>query len=99
MKKPKPIIENEEPIHSYFGLSYASYLVIPRSVLQTMPTNWQKKFCELLNQIPEVISEHWEPEGFYHVQLRDAKGRYISDPYCDYERGRRRLKTKKAGNK
>lgn len=32
-----PIIKYESPIHYWFKLSYAQYLAIPRSVLQSMP--------------------------------------------------------------
>lgn len=53
-------------IHNWFGLTYASYLVMPRLALQEMPDEWQRRFVELL--------EEWEATGFeppnYHV-LRD----------------------------
>lgn len=89
----EPIIENE-PIHEYFSLTYANYLVIPRLVLQSMPDDWQEKFVELLDQIPETIDEVIEPAGGYDVHARDEEGRFIEDPLSNYERGRRRLKLK-----
>lgn len=90
----KTAIIEDEPIHGYFGLSYANYLVMPRSVLQSMPIDWQEKFVELLNSIPETIDEDFEPVGGYFVQARDDDGSYAEDLYSNYERGRRRLKTK-----
>ena len=51
--------DEDDFIHSFFGLSYAHYLVLPRSVLQSMPAKWQKKFVKLLNEIgsqPTVIT-------------------------------------------
>lgn len=81
-------------IHYYFGLSYANYLVLPRTVLQSMPHDWQAKFVEMLKQIPYVIDEEWSPEGGYRVIALTENGRFAKDPYGDYERGRRRLRTK-----
>ena len=88
----KTIID-DEPIHGYFGLSYANYLVLPRSVLQSMPIDWQEKFVELLKLIPETIDEKFEPERGYSVRAKLYKG-YGKDPYSNYERGRRRLRVK-----
>lgn len=77
-------------IHDWFGLSYGSYLTIPRSVLQSMPDEWQAKFVVLLDELDSEIE--WRPdEGCYWVALRDEKGRFIDDPAEDYERGRRRF--------
>jgi len=83
---------DEEHIHSYFGLSYANYLVLPRSVLQSMPNRWQKDFVELLHKIPEIIVADFEPKGGYRVQALDENKKFTKDPYSNYERGRRRLK-------
>lgn len=84
-------ITEQEHIHEYFNLTYANYLVLPRSVLQSMPESWQEKFVCLLERIPRVIAEDFEPEGGYTVQARDSEGRFITDPYSNYERGGRRL--------
>lgn len=90
------IIENE-PIHNFFGLSYSNYLVLPRSVLQSMPIKWQEDFVKLIEQIPETIDEDFEPEGGYTVLTLDKNKKFISNPYSNYERGRKRLKIKKHG--
>lgn len=83
-----------DAIHHWFELSYAQYLTIPRSALQSMPDEWQSEFVALLEELDETID--WRPkEGRYWVQLKDKKGRYVADPLMDYERGRRRLERKK----
>lgn len=84
--------EDTEPIHGWFELTYASYLVIPRSVLQSLPVALQRGLVDAL----EAIERHIRPakvpiHGHYEVQLRDSQGRFISDPLRDYERGRRRI--------
>ena len=83
-----------DAIHHWFDLSYAQYLTIPRSALQSMPNEWQSEFVALLEELDETID--WRPkEGRYWVQLKDKRGRYVADPLMDYERGRRRLEQKK----
>lgn len=70
-------------IHSFFGLSYAHYLVLPRSVLQSMPAKWQKKFVKLLN---EIESKLWEKEinlPDYQVSAK-KDGKFIKDNFNDY---------------
>ena len=85
-----PIIDLHEAVHNWFELSYAQYLTIPRSVLQSMPPEWQARFVQCLDELDELID--WRPaDGRYWVELRGSDGRFASDPLMDYERGRRRI--------
>lgn len=86
----KKIIFDEEIIHGWFGLSYASYLVLPRSILQSAPVEWQKKFVDCLEELGEMFG-CVPKDGTYEVQLRNDDGRYMHDVFQDYERGRRRI--------
>lgn len=80
-------------IHRWFELTYAQYLTIPRTALQSMPLEWQDRFVRCLDELDVTID--WLPEdGHYWVKLKDTKGRYMRDPLQDYERGRRRLPVK-----
>jgi hypothetical protein len=79
-----------DAIHQWFELTYAEYLTIPRSVLQSMPEEWQTQFVALLEELDETID--WRPhDGCYWVELRDRRGRFATDPLRDYKRGRRRI--------
>lgn len=79
-----------EPIHGFFGVSYAHHLVLPRSVLQSMPQEWQARFVACLEELDDTID--WRPsEGGWWVTFKDKKGKFRPDPLNDYERGRRRL--------
>jgi len=79
-----------EAIHGWFKLTYAQYLTVPRSVLQSMPDDWQEKFVALLEQMDDTID--WRPkEGRYWVRLKDDKGCFVRDPLMDYDRGRRKI--------
>lgn len=84
-------------IHNWFGLSYAQYLTIPRSVLQSMPDEWQERLVQCLQELDAAID--WRPPGGrYWVELRDARGRIAADPFKDYQRGRRRVERRDRGN-
>lgn len=82
-----------DEIHEWFELTYAQYLTIPRSVLQSMPGKWQRGFVRLLRVLDESID--WRPRsGRYWVTLKDSKGHYVQDPLMDYDRGRRKVKVR-----
>lgn len=71
-----------EPIHLWFSLSYASYLAVPRSVLQSMPQPWQARFCELLEEMHEAFGHLDWPH--YNVQALVREPDFIT-PYIDCE--------------
>ena len=83
---------SNEPIHDYFELTYSSYLVLPRSVLQSMPIPWQRALVALLREAEDVCDRYDVPKvPTYQVRARDAQGRFVQDPLASYERGCRRL--------
>lgn len=57
-----PAEVEHEAIHGYFDLTYASWLVLPRTLLQSMPDEWQAAFVALLRE----YDRHWAdlPDGF-----------------------------------
>ena len=71
----------ESPVHASFGLTYASYHVMPRMVLEAMPFDWQARFVKLMDELHETI-EYDEPN--YNVIARNEKGRIFSDPLRAY---------------
>ena len=86
----KAKLTGTDALHLWWGLSYAQYLTVPRSVMQSMPDDWQWRMAELLAEMDDAID--WRPkEGCYWCMLRGADGRYTLDPLADYQRGRRRL--------
>lgn len=85
-----------EPIHDWFGLSYASYLVVPRTVLQSMPAEWQADLVRLLN-LASAMFPDTEPDGGYRVMALDSRGKFTKDPLANHERGRRRLEPSMGG--
>lgn len=87
-------------IHTWFGLTYAQYLTIPRSVLQSMPEEWQHKFVELLDKLDDTNWLDKLPRNTsYRVELREMEdsldgwewGVKVTDPLGSYDRGRRNV--------
>lgn len=69
------------PMHSFFGLSYANYLVLPRSLIQLMPVEWQERLKTCLEEMHVNFEQDADN---YSVQLRDENGRFIKDPLAAY---------------
>lgn len=84
----RPIDENE-PIHAWFGLSYAKYLVLPRSILQSMPVEWQKDFVKLLEQL-DINCINMDVEAPDYSVSAKKDGKFIKDPFRDYWRNGQR---------
>ena len=59
-------------IHSWFGLTYSNYLVLPRTLLQSMPARWQYEFVVLLQELDEAFA-HVETASSYSVQATREK--------------------------
>ncbi|MER6183076.1 hypothetical protein [Streptomyces sp. NPDC001652] len=52
------------PVHEYFELSYADHLVKNRTLLQSMPTEWQEQFVTLLRQLDDAFDHVDKPKGY-----------------------------------
>lgn len=81
-------VDDTQPVHSFFGLTYANYLVLPRSVMQSMPVGWQQDMVKLLEEAGERFGEYYAAND-YDVRLvkRDEDGEVVevhSDPLADY---------------
>jgi hypothetical protein len=73
----------DPPFTHHFGLSYAHYLVLPRSILEAMPEQWQTQMIELLDQAADMLKTD-EINDNYTVTLRDERGRFVKDQFANY---------------
>jgi hypothetical protein len=55
---------DREAIHRHFSLSYANYLVLPRTLLQSMPDEWQARFVGLLDDLNDAFQHVPQAEGY-----------------------------------
>ena len=76
-------IPYQDRLWDWFGLSYASYLVIPRSMLCDMPVEWQNKLTDLLEELSDTF-DRVPIKGTYFVYIRDEKGKFMEDPLKHY---------------
>lgn len=53
-----------DDIHAYFSLSYANYLVLPRTFLQSMPDEWQARFVAMLGELDQAFAHVAQPEAY-----------------------------------
>lgn len=74
----------EEPMGYFFGLSYASWLVLPRLALQEMPLDWQARFMALMEE-----GEYLGLETPRDVSVvRKKAGKFVNnDHWNNYRRG------------
>ena len=79
-----------EAIHGWFGLTYANYLVLHRSILQSMPASWQREFVALLEELREAAQDVPGHDVEFWVRARDGN-RFIRDLVPHYNRGRTRV--------
>jgi len=66
----------EPPGHAalwgFFGLSYASWLTLPRVMMHEMPDDWQLRMAQLLQEFHQVYE--WPEEiADIHVQVRNGR--------------------------
>lgn len=79
-----------DDIHTWFSLSYANYLVLPRALLQSMPDEWQERFVACLDELEAAARDVPQAYG-YRVMAIDERKRFTVDPVPHYDRGRTRL--------
>ena len=82
-------------VHHFFGLTYAAYLVLPRSVMKSMPDEWQNKFVDLIEELNESYSELFDEAGIDEYMVKAKKnGKFCKDVFMEYDRGRRYIPLK-----
>jgi hypothetical protein len=75
------------PIHEWFGLTYANYQVIPRTLMQSMPVEWQERMVTCLRELDAAYAHLDHPPGYW-IRAHGLGGQFIKDPVPHYNRGR-----------
>ena len=68
----------KDKIHEWFGLSYSSWLTLPRVLMQEMPEDWQIKIVDLLKVYEDTFTNM--PNIGTRVQITDSDGKLIKTP-------------------
>lgn len=74
MPETKP--PTQELVHAYFSLSYANYHVLPRTLLQSMPDDWQARFVALMDELDNAFDHVDKTEGY---DVRAGRWVYINE--------------------
>lgn len=78
-KSTDPVLERpgHDALWLWFGLSRASWLVIPRVLMHEMPDDWQEKMAALLNE----WHDHWKNMPEIEIEVHAKKnGKLIKMP-------------------
>lgn len=69
-------MNERKSVREYFGLTYANYYVMHRTLLEAMPAEWQDRFVRLLDEYDDA----WEHLSHYHSypQFKVETGRWAS---------------------
>lgn len=73
------------PIHTWFELSYSSYLVLHRSLMEGMSHTWKDKMVKLLRELDNTYDTDQIPNNFW-VRAKGEDNKFIHDPYREYRR-------------
>lgn len=74
--------EGHERLWTWFGLSYASFITIPRVLAHAMPDEWQNKMAALLEEYDAAFPN--QPPVRTRVQLTDMRGKIMSLKHGPY---------------
>lgn len=67
-----PRNHTDGPVHQHAGLSYSTHLVVPRTLAQSMPIDWQLQFVECLEQLEAAYAHLPQPEAYKVTAGREA---------------------------
>lgn len=85
MSEPAPSQVGAEELSRWFGLSYASFLVLPRVLMQEMSDEWQAKMAALLRE----FEDEWPDAPHFATSIRfHQQGKLVKTPpaLLDYRR-------------
>lgn len=61
-------LEGYSDVSHFFGLSYNPYLTVPRSLLESMSSEWQKRFVDLLEEMCDTPAGQEFTKAHYLVR-------------------------------
>lgn len=67
-------------LQTWFGLSRASFLVMPRVAMMQMPKEWQEQMSELLHQYDETINTSAFGVHSCFVTVKDENNKFMKMP-------------------
>lgn len=73
----EPQLTGHDQLWAWFGLSYAAWLAIPRTLMHAMPDDWQRQMAALLSQWDEA----WDTGGLPSAVVTGVRNnRFVAWP-------------------
>lgn len=67
--------DTDGPVHSFFGLTYSSYQVVPWVLAQSMPHEWQARFVQCMEELQAAFGYL----GNVDYDVRPAASKYVTE--------------------
>lgn len=64
------------PIHLWFELSYSNYAVLHRTLMQSMPVEWQQRMVRCLEELDEAFGHIERAPGY---EVKACRWTYVAD--------------------
>lgn len=61
------------PIHDYLGLTYSNYQVLPRTLMQSMPVEWQERAVAVFEELRAAFQHIEHPECYEVTAAREVE--------------------------
>lgn len=78
-QRQKGKLMTDRDIADWFGLSYSNFLVLHRVELEHMPTEWQHRFVQMLNEVNDAYDHLEHPQGYEVYPCRYVEAWEMSD--------------------
>lgn len=67
------------PVHAWFSLSYSNYLVLHRTLMQSMPESWQERMVACLDEMYEAFAHVDKPDMFWVQPAKECSYSDLSE--------------------
>lgn len=68
------------PIHLWFGLTYSNYLVLHRTMMQSMPVEWQTRAVALFDELDQAFPDLDRAASYIVEPAREAYYCELGEP-------------------
>jgi hypothetical protein len=71
------------PMDDWFGLSYSSYQVLHRTLMQSMPVAWQQRMAACLGELRDAFAHVPQPECYIVEPARETTYDDLNEADCE----------------
>lgn len=83
MREVPPDNRLDGPIHGWFGLSYSNYLVLHRTLMQSMPVGWQTRAVALFDELDAAYAHLDKAQAYIVLPAQEVEYDSLTDRQMD----------------